>query len=310
MKFQSLKQKWLLLIFLLPFLLWGVPVGAQTTAAFESVQIDLWPEYDRPEMLVVYRFVLAAEVPLPVALTLRIPAAAGTPNAVAEAAPGGPLLNINDYTSEIQGEWNVIQLMASERNVRIEYYDPSIQIDGVNHRYLYQWPGGYDIEQVLLVVQQPIGAEEMQIMPRLNDVTVDEKGVVYHTGELGSFAADETFERSIAYTKDAESLSIEFLEIDSPPVNDETTGRVSLVNIIPWGIGLSGVIVIVAGVYWYWATENRVFPITKKRTPSVRASAPQKTNDKGEEDNYCHQCGKRAENSDKFCRSCGTKLRV
>lgn len=298
-------------------ILWLSGVGMRSTYAqeevrFESLQIDLWPEYDRPEMLVVYRFRIAAEVQLPVSVNIRIPVAAGAPNAVADAAEGGPLMNL-EYRSVIQGNWNVLQFTAVERDVQIEFYDPSIQKEGSTRTYLYQWPGGYDIEQVVMLVQEPIGAEEMQVLPRLEDITVGDKGIVYHRGELGSYRADENFERSITYKKDSESLSIEFLEIDSPPVNEDTAGRVSIVNIIPWGIGLLGVIVIVAGVYWYWATENRVIMLPQKGKAShqkqkqeVKKIVQAKTSD---QDVYCHQCGKRAEENDKFCRSCGTKLR-
>lgn len=85
MKIQKLKfllafggGLWLFFFFL------SVPVRAQQGVTFESVQIDLWPEYDRPDMLVVYRFVLAADAQLPTELSLRIPAAAGTPNAASD----------------------------------------------------------------------------------------------------------------------------------------------------------------------------------------------------------------------------------
>ncbi|HNB51284.1 MAG TPA: hypothetical protein PK530_05055 [Anaerolineales bacterium] len=304
------KLSWVIILLVLPLFLWVFPVEAQSNVSFESVQIDLWPEYDRPEMLVVYRMVLAADVQLPVQLTFRIPAAAGEPNAVAEAATGGALLNIDNYQSEIQGEWNVLQFEAAQRTVQIEYYDPSIQVDGTAHQYLFQWPGGYDVQQVILLVQQPMGAEEMQILPQLNDVTVGDKGILYYTGELGSFAADETFERNISYKKESESLTIEFLEIDSAPVNEDTAGRVSLVNIIPWGIGLLGVIIIVAAVYWYWTTDTRKTSPPKKRKFSMRKSPTPKVETNAQGDTYCHQCGKRAEGSDKFCRSCGTKLRI
>lgn len=304
------KLSWVLLLLCLPLIFWAFPVGAQGNVSFESVQVDLWPEYDRPEMLVVYRMILSADVPLPTQLSFRIPAAAGTPNAVAEAAAGGALLNVEEYQSEIQGEWNVLQFTAKQRIVQIEYYDPSIRVEDTNHSYLYQWPGGYDVQQVILLVQQPMGAEEMQVLPKLNDVTVGDKGILYYTGELGSFAADETFERSISYKKESESLTIEFLEIDSAPVNEDTAGRVSLVNIIPWGIGLLGVIIIVAGVYWYWATDSRKTPVVSKRKFSLRKTPARKIEQKAQGDIYCHQCGKRAEGSDKFCRSCGTKLRI
>lgn len=307
---MKLRISWAILVLCLSLLYFAFPAGAQGNVSFESVQIDLWPEYDRPEMLVVYRMILAADVQLPTQLAIRIPAAAGEPNAVAEAAAGGALLNVTDYQSTIDGEWNVLQFNATQRTVQIEYYDPSIQVEDTLHSYLFQWPGGYDIQQVVLLVQQPVGAEEMQILPKLNEVTPGDKGILYYTGELGSFAADETFERSISYKKESESLTIEFLEVDSATVNEDTAGRVSLVNIIPWGIGLLGIIVIVAGVYWYWATDSQKTTSTNKRKFSMRKPSVPEAEQKSQRDIYCHQCGKRAEGSDKFCRSCGTKLRI
>lgn len=216
-----------------------------------------------------------------------------------------------EFTSDVQGEWNTLHLTADQPVIQIEYYDPSLQIEGTGRTYVYHWPGGYDIGQVIVLVQQPIGAQEMEILPRLNDITQGEDGIVYYSGEIGSFKAGETFERSIKYQKDSESLTIEFLEINSPPVNEDTTGRVSLVNIIPWGIGALGVIVIVAGVYWYMATEKRTVKLSKKPSKSqpVKEIQPE-VKAKSQRDIYCHQCGKRAEDGDKFCRSCGTKLRI
>lgn len=310
MKLQNLKMLVLILWVVFGIFAWVAPGYAQQNISFESLQIDLWPEYDRPEMLVVYRFQLAADVQLPVALNIQIPAAAGEPNAVAKAQSGGPLMNL-EYTSNVQGEWNMLQLTADQPVIQIEYYDPSLQIDGTDRSYVYKWAGGYDIAQVIFLVQQPIGAQGMEILPRLNDVTQGSDGIVYYSGEIGSFEADETFERSIKYQKDSESLTIEFLEINSPPVNEDTTGRVSLVNIVPWGIGLLGVIVIVAGVYWYMATGKRTVKVSKDKLkpPQVKETKPE-VKTKSQLDIYCHQCGKRAEDGDKFCRSCGTKLRI
>lgn len=52
---------------------------AQGNLTLSSVEVDLWPEYDQPAVLVIYRVVLPASVVLPADLTLRIPAAAGEP---------------------------------------------------------------------------------------------------------------------------------------------------------------------------------------------------------------------------------------
>ncbi len=308
MKLKTLKIFGLLILWgVIGLFVWASPSSAQQNVSFESLQIDLWPEYDRPEMLVVYRFQLAANVQLPVELNIQIPAAAGEPNAVAKAQIGGPLMNL-EYISNVQGEWNTLQLTADQPVVQIEYYDPSLQIDGTDRSFVYRWAGGYDIAQVIVLVQQPIGAQEMEILPRLNDVTQGSDGIIYYSGEIGSFKADETFERSIKYQKDSESLTIEFLEINSPPVNDDTTGRVSLVNIIPWGIGALGVIVIVAGVYWYMATGKKSVKTSKDKPQRINETKTV-VKTKSQLDIYCHQCGKRAEDGDKFCRSCGTKLR-
>jgi hypothetical protein len=297
-----------LLSILIVLLLLGIslPGYAQQNISFDSLQIDLWPEYDRPEMLVVYRFQISPNVQLPVNLNIRIPLAAGEPNAVAEYS-GGNLLNV-DYISQIQGEWIMLQFTATQPEVQIEYYDPSIQVAGIDHTYVYRWPGDYDVTKVVMLVQQPIGAESMQILPPLNTFTPGENGIFYYSGEIGSFEVGETFERRIEFEKDSESLTIEFLEFDSPPINEDTSGRVTLVNIIPWGIGLLGVIVIVGGVYWYWATEKKPISLPKEKSP--RGEQAQKVDEKPQRDIYCHQCGKRAEAGDKFCRVCGTKLRV
>ena len=60
-----------------------VSIHAQDEVRLAYLQVDLWPEYDRPEMLVILRASLAADVSLPVDVTFRIPAAVGDPNAVA-----------------------------------------------------------------------------------------------------------------------------------------------------------------------------------------------------------------------------------
>ena len=83
-------KRFLYLIFLL-VLVFPMGVSAQDDVRLAYLQIDLWPEYDRSEMLVILRASLAADVSLPVDVTFRSPAAAGEPNAVAVRQPDGSL---------------------------------------------------------------------------------------------------------------------------------------------------------------------------------------------------------------------------
>ncbi len=62
------------LIILLILLCFSFPAQAQQAISFSSVVVDLWPEFDRPEMLVIYHLTLSPSVSLPADVTLQIPA--------------------------------------------------------------------------------------------------------------------------------------------------------------------------------------------------------------------------------------------
>ena len=85
-------QKWLLLPLLFALLAIPVSTNAQGQITFDTVNVQLWPEFDQPAMLVIFDFTLAEDTPLPVDVTLRIPTDA---NLIAVAyAPAGNLLNV------------------------------------------------------------------------------------------------------------------------------------------------------------------------------------------------------------------------
>lgn len=87
------------LLVIMGFFIRAYYVSAQNEITLASLEIDLWPEYDRPDMLVIYRLTLDNSVKLPAQLTLRIPAAVGAPYNVAyEDAADGMLYNLNYST--------------------------------------------------------------------------------------------------------------------------------------------------------------------------------------------------------------------
>jgi len=60
-------------ILLIVFFVSTTAAQAQDTPSFETITIDLWPEYDRESLLVIYKAELSPEITLPVDVTLRIP---------------------------------------------------------------------------------------------------------------------------------------------------------------------------------------------------------------------------------------------
>lgn len=283
---------------------------AQTEIKLSSLEVDLWPEYDRPSVLVIYRITLPPSVSLPADLTLRIPAAAGEPSAVAvrqmTAAGEAGLFSI-PYKRQVAGEWGMLNITVTMPELQIEYYDPGLTKNGEARQYEYRWPGDYAVDALTLQVQQPFGASNMRISPASGPGETSNDGLVYYNEEVGSLPAGQTFNLTINYTKSTDDLSVAKLKIQPSAPVSVTPERSDLLVILPWALGGLGVALIVGGVVWYMQSgkgkreerpRRRHQPVTLKEADEAGGYI------------YCHQCGKRASPGDVFCRMCGAKLRT
>jgi len=280
---------------------------AQEGVRFNTLEVDLWPEYDQVrQTLVIYRIELAPDVSRPAQITLRIPAAAGAPHAVAEAqTPTDTLFNVQ-YTTSQDENWVYVQFSASMPHIRLEYYDPQLTVEGSQRSIAYNWPGDYPVDTLLIQVQQPRTASEMQITPAMGQPASNPAdGLTYYTASFASLQAGETFSLQVQYQKSDDVLSISDVPIE-PVVPQETSN--SLVDYLPWILGGAGVLLIVGGGVWYWmGTRPQPQERKRRRKPARRAKASAAESD---EIAYCPQCGKRAGPSDRFCRTCGARLRT
>ncbi len=297
----------ILLLVIMLALVWSA-VLAQRPVSLSELEVDLWPEYDRPSVLVIYRITLSPEVSLPADLTLRIPAAAGEPHAVAAKQSDGSLVNI-DYERVVSGDWGEVSLTASQPELQIEYYDPSITRDGTTRRFEYRWPGDYTVQGMKAQVQQPLGATDLRTSPSLGEQVTDANGLSYHNANIGALSAGQEFVISVEYDKATDDLTAAGLQVQpSAPVADTAGWRSQLRPALPWGLLVLGVILLVGGAVWYWQSGKRGEqpPRTRgRRKPAVAAEKPAP-----EGHVYCHSCGKRAGPGDRFCRACGTRLRL
>ena len=296
--------------------LWPAAVAAQTTenaVAIQSLQVDLWPEYDRPEVLVIYRIQLAEGTPLPATISVPIPAAVGEPFAVGmgPGAGGRPLLA--GYTRQVEGDWATITLETESLVAQVEFY-ADLTIDGESRQYTFVWPGGVSLGSFSYVVQQPVGASDMTVSPP-GTSSVGGDGLTYFQADLGPLDAASTASVTLAYRKTVPGLSIEALQPAAPlGSGGPTAGASGLGSRLPWlwGIGGGAVVVGLAGAgYWVWRTgKERAGRKPRPRRPRPPASRPE--GDGVESDAspvYCHVCGTQAGVSDRFCRRCGTPLR-
>jgi hypothetical protein len=293
------------------FLLVPVAANAQTALTLPSAEVDLWPEYDRPDMLVIYHLTLPSSVSLPYEMTIRIPASIGDPNAVAARQPDNSLFKI-PYTRQVEGNWSLLTFRATTLDVQVEYYDPSLQKNGADRHFVYNWPGDYAVSSFVIQVQQPVAATNMQISPNLGQSQKGSDGLTYYTAEEGAMKVGQPFTITIDYKKPNDNLSGPTVQVQSSaPLSTTPNSRFSWTTLLPWALGVLGVLLIVGGGTWYWWTgreKNESALRRPRRKPVVFETKEAKTDSDGGFV-YCHNCGKRANPGDRFCRTCGTALR-
>lgn len=305
-----LKLKWMLL--LLGLAISSVlPVRAQEEVQIGTLEIALWPEYDKPEVLVIYRLFLSDDSLLPAQLSLRIPATAGRPHAVAVREPSGQLVNL-EYELTSDGTWSTITMVANFPELQLEYYNPGLLQEGSQRTFSFEWIGDYAVNQCSVEIQQPLGASDMTILPGpVTSSSTASDGLVYYTKEVGALLKGQVFKLELAYQKNDDNLSVSGLQVQpSAPLSTASEWQDKMLGILPWVLSILGVLLIAGGVVWYWQSGRQSQPSKTQRGRARRSASPDSEAFVALGPVYCHQCGKRAADGDRFCRSCGTRLRV
>lgn len=271
----------------------------QSEVVFSSLGIDLWPDYDRPGVLVIYRANIAPGVALPAPITLRIPAAAGAPSAVAERRADGELINL-EYGRRVEGETALIDMTVSRPIVQLEYYDPSIERDGAQRSFTFTWPGDYEVGELSISAQQPDLARGLTVDPPATARSTGADGLLYHTVSFTGVDAGESVALRVSYEKANDQLSLETMAPaepeTTPPPQSTGTGETELVVIVVIAL-LAAALVVVA------------FALFRRRRGARGAAGADRAGGGPRGTRFCTQCGAGADADDRFCGNCGTPIR-
>lgn len=295
-------RKWLILALLFGFILSPSHAGAQGGIKLDLMSIDLWPEYDRPSMLVIKQFVVSQETSLPATVTLRFPTE-GNLVAVAVQSDGG-LFNKDFSGPAEQGDWQAITInVDSYEPHRIEYYQPLTR-EGDTRQFQYQWFGDYYVEEFAVSILVPSDSTDLTTYPVLQNTTTTENGTaISGTITKNELKMGNSFRFELEYERTSDTLTDSSQDNPvqpSEPVSENTPGRVSITN-LPLIIGAFGLTLIGIALFSYWRSTQ-----TSESKPRKRRQA---RTDAGEQA-YCHECGARANPGDRFCRTCGSRLRT
>jgi hypothetical protein len=317
------KPRWVWLILLPILFLFPLAVKAQSPALqLDTLFIEIWPEYDQPETLVIYRAELSPTTSLPAKLTFQLPGYIDNMHAVAIEQNGG-LVEVAENTIEMRHEGNSLSLTfpTSSPRIQFEYYDPVILSKQDQTRQLtFQFSAPYNVETTVLQVQEPFQAQDFALTPEPKNSFTGRDGLKYHTIEIAGLTPADTFELAGTYNRDTDELSVQQVarNATNPPADTsvlvEPPANEVFGKPINWGyvlIGAGVVLLLGVGGYWWWSQQKQVEPEPPRRRSTRpgrrrKAKSPAASPASG---GYCYRCGTVLREDAQFCHNCGAERR-
>ena len=289
-------KKRFILVFTIILLLIPALVSAQNTVKFAEVGIEIWPEYDTPEVLVLYSFALTDDTSLPSEIKVRIPENAEL-HALAKVA-GDRMVDVPYDLPIRDGDWLILTLIADIQTLyRVEYYMP-LEKNGKTRNFSLTWESEHDVESLFVEFLEPPDTSNLSSTPAFSD-TGAENGMTLHALSAGEIKAGDLFELEISYDKTSDNLTVSSMpvEVDGMPESEESS--FSLKDSLPMVLVGVGIALILGGLLYFFLAGRGGNSSTEKRKRHKPSGGVK----------YCHECGSRSSGNDKFCRSCGVKMR-
>ena len=304
------------------------PVLAQSPPPLSDLTIRLWPEYDRPQLLVIFRGTLAESVALPASLSFSLPADVQTLHAVAYLdETNGTLAYIQPYNLVAGAGGKVLSFATPGRQFQFEYYsDTMLTMSGDQRQLNFSFTASADIARLNLELQQPTAAQSFTSTPPPSATQVESSGLTVARYDAGSLAAGGSYSLQASYTRSSNAPSVGVNIPSSSQVPPVEVGGGALTAPGVWLRENLGLIFVAAGlllltgalVYWFWGRRAEVVVEPTRQAPSPRkrpraAARPARPPAEGQVEapaGYCHRCGAPFRDDEaRFCYACGAERR-
>jgi len=273
--------------------------------ALPSLRVQIWPDYDRPAVLVMMTGTLGSQEPLPAFVNLPLLPGAQL-NAVARADADGKLFDDIVYTTDA----GKISLSTPNPTFRVEFYVP-YRVEGGERRFTFDWLADVSVEALSMIVQQPASATSLVTLPAATTVGKGEDGMTYHVLPTRAVPAGEALAVQVSYAATTTALSAKPRPTSAPAaapgpppaqppvVRSPATPAAAEDASLDWGLFV--VILATAGM-----SIGITWQLARKRF--VSGSGGESQNAEPPSERHCPGCGRPCATRDRFCNDCGREL--
>jgi len=287
-------------ILLILFILMPMASGfAQNpVSVIDSLDIEIWPDYDRAAVLVLLTGRLPGDTQFPASVTLPLPQGAQI-NAVARIDSKDGDMKDDIYSSTDSS--GMLTFITSDLRFRVEYYLP-YTVNKSERSFDYTWSAAITVSHLQLRVQRPTSAITLNTVPAAANVVRDGAGFDYHIFPAQAVPAGQPFTVHVDYQMTAAQLSATSLPRQNTGIQTPaTTATPSTGSTINWALAavVSGGLIIIAALIWQITSRRRSSNMGKPDASQVANQSQKK---------FCGNCGEPTGEGDNFCSSCGSEL--
>ncbi|MCA9971421.1 MAG: zinc ribbon domain-containing protein [Anaerolineales bacterium] len=285
---------------------------ANNVTAIESLEVSLWPDYDQRNVLVLLTGTLAE----PGTVTIPLPENASF-HVLARIDEQGLMFDDLDPPQIGDGQ---LTFTTPDTQFRMEYYLP-YTANGLQRSFTFSWQAAVPVNQLMVSVQQPAAATTLAVTPAdAGQVEGQDDGLIYHNLAAQSVSAGQLVQFTVEYVMSADTLTASVSAPAAVVDGQETAVQPGSDNpIAAWaiGLGVAGLLLVGGAVAWQLSTQRQQRGKRKPRprraappTPRPQAAPRRPAKSAAQTARFCHECGEAAVAGDKFCRSCGTRLKM
>jgi hypothetical protein len=285
------------------------PAAAQTLPLqIDNLLVEIWPEYDHSEVLVIYQATLDPTTPLPTEVTIPLPAYVDELHVVA-LVQNNALVEAPTDSFNLRREGNMVflDLFLPVHTFQFEYYDPIILTrEGETRMLTYQFLAPYPVKAATFEIQEPFQASQFTSTLAPTASFQGSDGLTYNLVQVENLAAEETFDLSATYQRNTDVVSTQNLDPRpaSPPTSPPaaTTNDNQTLGYVLIGVG-AFLFLGAVGSWWWSRREADIAPTRPVLKGLQKGTTSTKTA------GFCYRCGTALRREANFCHTCGAARR-